>query len=83
MQVSKTCNGFGGMHGQSEKLCAARASLHSPKLRQKRRGPCRPRNNGISLFQHSEVGVCTPALYHAPFFAVKERAPLSNLFLFP
>ena len=39
--------------------------------------------NGISLFQHSEAGVCTPALYHAPFFAVKERAPLSNLFLFP
>ena len=39
--------------------------------------------NGISLFQHSEAGVCTPALYHVPFFAVKDRAPLSNLFLFP
>ena len=67
MQVSKTCNGFGGMHGQSEKLCAARGAMQ----------------NGISLFQHSEAGVCTPALYHAPFFAVKERTALSNLFLFP
>ena len=80
MQVSKTCNGFGGMHGQSEKLCAARASCIAPNCVKSTGGPCRTAYRCFSTLKREFTRLhCTMC----PFLLSRNARACSNLLLLP